>query len=576
MGRKRIFKNYFPRVRVHHLSIFMHDKDGNLFMSEEQLKKCLAAHEGGYASFAYILHNLDNYDAEAVYQHGEKNRKTFIERLKILSDAKGLEKDETTESGYVYDEELEKKAHEYADACFPEIAINQTKPAHWHVILTFTAARGLDEVARWFKGLNGQTLEPNFNEGKTGKGAAESAWLYLVHAHHPKKYQYDRADVVASFDYETQIEEQIATEERHSKYHIDADIFNDVVDEVAHGLPLREAMKKVSYPVYFQREHIFERARKYYVTFVQPMPSVRQVYYVESEGIDSDHGRGGLGKTACTHALAKQLAAQYGADITKPVSELNEYIFIAGDAKVFLQDYDGQPILIINEINGQDFKRACKGVNGVKELLDPFPERKALDKKHGSVVCTAKYIIMNGIQSFDAFLKDLAASLTIDGVTQASEESVKEQFDRRIWAVIKLLQDSVSVMSSNYMELWINRGLFENTPERRLLTSIGTVRANFQQIRSRTSGEAQHQIEGQILEPLTKRIMAAEDAHSTGKKITDPKDLPEDLLRMGEFVDENELHPPMTQEEFDRMWEDADVERDQLAFIDEDDTLPFG
>lgn len=578
MGRKKIFKNYFPRMRVHHLVIYMFDKNGKLYMTEEQLQKCISAHEGGYASFAYVLHDMDSYDAEAVYQHGEKNRKTFIERLRILSDAKGLPKDETTESGYAHDEELEKKAQEYADACFPSIAVNQKKPAHWHVILTFTDARELDAIARWFKGLNGETLEPNYNEGKSGKGAAESAWLYLVHAHHPKKHQYDKAAVVASFDYETQIEDQIALEERHSKYHIDADIFNDVIEEVANGLPLKEAMKKVSSPVYFQRQQIFERARKYYVMNVQPMPPHRQVYYIESDGLDADHGKGGLGKTACAHALAKQLAAQYGADITKPVSELNDFIYIAGDAKVFLQEYDGQPILIINEINGQDFKRACKGVNGVKELLDPFPERKALDKKHGSVVCTAKYIIMNGIQSFNAFLKDLAASLTVDGVTQASEESVQEQFERRIWAVIRLIQDTVSVMRSDYMELKVNRGLFENTPEQRLLTSIGIVRANFQQIRSQTSGEAQYQIEGQVLEPLTKRIKAADVAHSVKKKITKPEELPDHLLRMGEIVDENEVYPPMDMEEWEAI--KAEEERKQAEwrakyYDDDDEPLPF-
>ena len=102
MGRKKIFKNYFPRMRVHHLVIYMFDKNGRLYMSEEQLKKCISAHDGGYASFAYILHDMDTYDAEAVYQHSEKNRKTFIERLRILRDAKGLERDETTESGFVH------------------------------------------------------------------------------------------------------------------------------------------------------------------------------------------------------------------------------------------------------------------------------------------------------------------------------------------------------------------------------------------------------------------------------------------------------------------------------------------
>ena len=113
------------------------------------------AHDGGFSTASFALHDKDVYDAEAVYQHGEKNHKTYIETLQVLSFAKGLEKDETQESGFVYDAELSKKAQEYADEQFPAITMGTPKPAHWHVILTFGTNRGADEIARWFKGLNG-------------------------------------------------------------------------------------------------------------------------------------------------------------------------------------------------------------------------------------------------------------------------------------------------------------------------------------------------------------------------------------------------------------------------------------
>lgn len=529
MGRKSKFKIFYGRGAVHHLCIFMTDKNGNLFMSREQLIKCIMAHDGGFSTASFALHDKDVYDAEAVYQHGEKNHKTYIETLQVLSFAKGLEKDETQESGFVYDAELSKKAQEYADEQFPAITMGTPKPAHWHVILTFSTNRGADEIARWFKGLNGKTLEPNWNELKKGRGAAESAWLYLIHHNHPKKAQYDKTDVWASFDYVNGIEEQIRLMQAHEKYHIDADSFNDVIEEVMHGLPLKDAMARVSGARYMQRESLFKNARRWYVENESPMPLFREVFYVDSEGMDSDHGKGGLGKSACAKAFAKQLAREFGADVSKNINDLQDFIFIAGDADVFLQEYDGQPVLLIDEINGVDFKRACKGVNGVKALLSPFPERKNLNKKYGSVVCSAKYIVINGIQSFEAFKKSLAEGSKINGVQQDSEESVKEQFDRRFWGHIHIIDASQT-------EYWVNRGLFDNTPEQNVMEMIARVNVSFQRIASQTTGGAQAQIEGRVLRPLLEEVAHSQETHAKDNKIDNPDDLPADLLAMGELV----------------------------------------
>lgn len=529
MKKKKKFRgNYYPRARVHHLTIYMKDRDGELFMTSDQLKKCLADHDH-YETYACILHDRDVYDAEAVYEHSEKNRKTYIERLRVLSDAKGIEEDETTESGYKEDADLMAKAKEYADEQFPPIERGQVKPAHWHVVLSFTQARGADEIARWFKGLNGKTLEPNWNEVKTGRGAVESAWLYLIHKNHPKKFQYSASDVFASFDYSTDIQKQIELAEKHERYHVSSDLIDDVVEEVLQGLSLNDAKKKIAGSVYIKKKKIFEDARRDYVMNRMPMPLMRQVYYVDSEGLDEDHGKGNLGKSACSKALAKQLAREFGADMSKSVTDLQEYIFTAGDAKVFLQDYDGQPILLIDEINATDFKRACKGVNGVKALLSPYPERKSLDKKHGSVVCAAKYIIMNGIQSFEAFKRDLAKPMKVDGIEQESEESVKEQFDRRFWG-------NIHIVDVSNIEFWINRGLFDNAPElQQVMQMIGRVNAHFGKIASGTTGPAQAHIEQKVLQPLLAKIESTQGREQT--KISEIEDLTDEFLSMGEVIE---------------------------------------
>ena len=525
MARKRVRSGtWYPSARVHHLTMFVYDKQGNLATPESRIIECLQKHAGGYASYAYALHDKDVYDAQTKFEYEEKNKKTYIERYKLLAIAAGVAEDETTETGYMHSAAIDAHAHAYADDQFPQIEAGQLKPPHWHLILTFTHNRYVDEVARWFD------LEPNWNESKTGRGAAESAWTYLVHGHHPNKYQYDPGDVRASFDYKVDLEQRIEKEIRHERYAIDAYDLNDILEEVSiKGLSLREAQERVTIAVYLRNKTLFENARKEYVLRYAPMPLFREVFYVESEGIDADHGKGGLGKTVCSKAFAKQLAREFGADISKHISDLQEYIYTAGDAKVFLQEYDAQPILLIDEINGADFKRALKGVNGVKSLLDPFPERKSMDKKHGSVVCTAKYIIINGIQSFEAFKRDLASEMFIDGIMQQSEMPVKEQFDRRFWGNIRII-------NSSEIEFWANRGLFENTPEKGIMEMISRVRANFHQIALATTGEARARIEGQVLQPMLVEVEKSQTAHAVREKISNPDELPEELLRMGEVI----------------------------------------
>lgn len=531
MGRKKKFKIKYPRARVHHLSIFQYDKNGDLFITAEKIKECIEAHAGGYETYSFILHDSDVYNGDDCCEYAEKNKIVFIQRLQVLSDAKGLPKDETTESGFVYDEELEEKAHEYADSIFPPILPGTPKKPHFHVVLTFTQARALDEVARWFKGRNNIALDPNWNEAKNGHGAAENAWLYLVHARDKKKFQYNKEDVVASFDYIEELEKNIKKHEDHEKYNISKGDFNDVVALVMHGMSKKEAMAMVSDAEYMKNESVFERARKWYILNEAPMPFHREVFYVDSEGIDDDHGKGGLGKSACAKAFAKQLAAEFGADMSKNINDLQEYVFIAGDKDVFLQDYDGQPVLLVDEINGVDFKVACRGVNGVKALLAPFPERKSFNKKHGSVICTAKYIVINGIESFEKFKTSLAQSATIGGVKQESEESVKEQFDRRFWG-------NIHIVNASEVEFWINRGLFDKVPqEKQLMEMIARRNVSFSAIASSTVGEAQAYLEEKALRPLLDEVDKANINHASDNKVSNIDSIPPELLCMGEIVE---------------------------------------
>lgn len=528
MGRRKI-KNgnvKYPSARVHHMTLWVYDREGNLITPESKIKEVLSKHTGGFLTYAYILHDADQYSAEDVYEREEKNRVCSNNRYSVLADVADLASDPSSPTGFVEDEGLRSKAQAYADEIFPKITEGDIKPHHWHLVFTFGVNRKIDEIARWFG------IDPNWNEAKIGRSAAPNAWMYLVHANDKNKHPYVAEDVRSSFDYVSDLQEMLDKNRRHEQY-ASADAFeiNDILTEVGErGMTINEVKQRIGSAVYYRNQTLFEKARKDYVLNHAPMPLFREVFYVESEGIDEDHGRGGLGKSVCAKALARSLAKEFGADTTKDVNDLQSYIYIAGDAKVFLQEYDGQPILMIDEISGVDMKRALKGVNGVKSLLAPFPERKAYDKKHGSVVCTSKYIVINGIQSLRKFIRELAGEAVVDGVKQESELSVEEQFWRRIWAQIKII-------NSSELEFWANRGLFENAGDRTLLEMIGRVRVNFKELASRTTGEAQCYLEGKILEPVLLEVEKSQTAHAVEEKISDINALPEDLLVMGEVID---------------------------------------
>ena len=92
MARRKRLKIGYLRARVMHAVIFMAGTDGTLKMTKEQLESILKKHNGGYTSYAFILHDKDKYSAQSVYENQELNKKTYKERYQILADAKGLER----------------------------------------------------------------------------------------------------------------------------------------------------------------------------------------------------------------------------------------------------------------------------------------------------------------------------------------------------------------------------------------------------------------------------------------------------------------------------------------------------
>lgn len=574
MARRKRLKIGYLRARVMHAVIFMAGTDGTLKMTKEQLESILKKHNGGYTSYAFILHDKDKYSAQSVYENQELNKKTYKERYQILADAKGLEREEESELGFVFDDDISQRAQVYADEQFPKIEEGQKKPAHWHVILNFANSRDIGEVARWFKLLDGTELEPNWIEIKTGRGAVESAWLYLVHHNDKTKYQYDKNDVFASFDYLEKLKDEVEKIERNKRFEVDPFEVKALIEQVAvDGLKLERAKEILGFGVYVDYKAKFEAARAEYVNNL-PMPIERQVYYVESKGLDESHGRGGVGKSAIAKGFAKYLAGKCGADVSLSFDELKDFIFVAGNKNVFVQNYDGQPVLFIDEINAIDLKVACNGVASVKTMLDPFPVNQDMNIKYGSKKITAQYIVINGIQTLEKFKEDLATS----SMGEEAETDQMEQFDRRFWG-------SIRVIDGRNVEYWINRGLFDDMPDlQNQLMKVAMVRTNIQRIASKTTGFARAKLEADTLRPLLDKIDERSERKKDREMISEIEDLDETFDDIGiivqdefeEFVEYTDEDGNMyTQDEFNYHMEKWIDEQEMKCNNNDDECLPF-
>lgn len=261
-----------------------------------------------------------------------------------------------------------------------------------------------------------------------------------------------------------------------------------------------------------------ERWRNDYVSKRCPLPPMRQTFYIEAES-----AQGGEGKSVCTHALAKLLASEYGADVSKPYYELNDYIFNCNDSKVAMQHYDGQPIIVLNEMKAGDMMVAFGGRRGVKELLDPFQESKSsYNVKFGDCCVVARYIIINGIQSSEEFKDQLAKAKDVNDDT--SEDKAMKQFNRRIWGGIKIIDDEqIAIM---FQMKWL-----DPTAEKYRYEEICRLRTNWARLREKYTGQALYDCSKQRLQPLIDKIDETYEMYRDENKISSSDDiLDEDLI----------------------------------------------
>lgn len=541
---KKDNKEKIPRARTMWFCTNCYAVNGDEILTFEKAKDICLMHGDKIERYGIGLHDKDEHDEESISERDSHRKRTYMEIYKKLAKSRGVKESEADESGYVYDAYCEQEAHKWSYFYYPVKAVGDHKEMHVHVVLQFKTNRALNEIAKWFG------IPMNMIDIVPGHGGFERCAQYLVHKKQPEKFQYNPNDIFANFNYIEWLDNQAAKDILHEKYHMHIDDINDIVNKVANeGLSLREVEEMVSSPVFLRNRKLFRDARDSYIYNHMDMPPIRHTFYVDAP-VNTNSG---MGKSIATKALCKQFAREYGADITKDLGQLKDYIYKAGGKGVAFQRYDGQPIIYIDDREAIDMLMEFGGHDGVKNLLERFPEKESTNIKFGDTVIVAKYIVINGIQHFTDFVNGLNGSYTTkDGVAVASDKDLG-QYTRRITGIVQIMENDI-------VEFLFNKGILKGTREFEQYESIKIQTMNYQRLVEKLSGDARAQIETKSFDKLVEETKAVEER--LNDKITEVDKIPDEFKNYGEAISPSDLF----QEQLDKYIDEHAEEQIQEMF----------
>lgn len=481
-------KKKSKRVRICWFACRRQNDEGKVLITEEKILSALMSHKT-IESYAYILHNKDtvtSYDLEA-------------------------------------DD----------DGQYDDCKVGDAKPAHFHVVMQLSSPMSITSISSWF-GIPEHLICFNKTRGK--RDSFLDMVAYFTHEFEiveKEKYVYPRTEVaVGGLRADTiwkDVDFIYKKREQHRRYKVSTDLINDLIEEVANnGMLLEDAKEELGSAVYLRNEKYFKLARSKYVNEKMPMPGLRTVFYIDSEGgSNKSFGKGGRGKTVCTHALAKQFAREFGANPTDSYDELirRHIVYEIGDKNVAVQRYDGEPIMILNEMDAYEMINVF-GRKGTKELLDSFPSRREVNIKYGSTVILAKYIIINGIERYDTFIKGLAG---IYG-DRAEEDHDLSQYYRRFFS-------HITIVNERYMNMFFTKGLLDGTEEYREYYAIEHVYAPFRESLLNYQSDVVNMIADKTYKPVIDKAKEYEEKMIGKNKLGIDSPEAKELLRK---IDENQ------------------------------------
>ncbi|MCQ2387973.1 MAG: hypothetical protein MJ066_05990, partial [Clostridia bacterium] len=246
----------------------------------------------------------------------------------------------------------------------------------------------------------------------------------------------------------------------HNEKYVDETQMKFYCEQIESGSVSVDTIKrKIGSYNFTKYERYINEARQRYIRNVAPMPFPRSNFYIEAEKDTDTNSKSGMGKSVFAKCLACVLAKEFGADENMSFEDLvkNKYVYVLGDTKVKLQNYDGEPILFIDDLSNKDLKDMF-GHKIIKNLFDEFPVRFDIDRKYGYCCVISKYIIINGIEDFDVFANGLMGRYKDKNGEEVNADKDTTQMFRRFIAHFK-------VVNENNIDIYWNKGILQRTRE---------------------------------------------------------------------------------------------------------------
>lgn len=260
----------------------------------------------------------------------------------------------------------------------------QKKP-HWHIVIQFKTPQFLKFVAKWFG------IAENYVDIPKGRNAFIQCVKYLTHEDKKQqesgKFLYPDSEVFSNFNFREELENYAKNEIYKGGKGKKLELREKVLKE---GLKLSE----IDSADYVNDISTLQLCRKEYLRNFARMPDTRINFYIQ--------GGSGAGKSFSSRALAKSLIDPFDE------KKEEEVFFVAGQGASMFQGYDGQPVVIFDDIRSWDLLNYYnKSASAIFNLFDIIPSKSEQNIKFGSIKLINTYFIVNGMQPFEEFVNDI-------------------------------------------------------------------------------------------------------------------------------------------------------------------------
>ncbi|MDW8745662.1 Rep family protein [Streptococcus suis] len=299
---------------------------------------------------------------------------------------------------------------------------------HIHIVLQFDSARSLNNIAKL---LNQpvQCLE-------AWRGSVNNAYSYLVHHTQSasNKHIYDPKEVVADFDYIELLEKIRQNVTKQSKIN-DSVIINNLLDLLYEGaISKKEIEQKLSGSQYAKAKAKIEAV---YLKQLENRASEWQKELREKNEksiVIWLFGKAGTGKTRLARHYAKQF---------------NEIYFITGSIRDPFQNYQLEPVIILDELRPHQFD-----YSDLLKLFDPYNEQVMASSRYFDKPIMANiFVITSPYSPYDFFL-ELRKSRHINAQVDSYQ-----QLMRRLTLVLEVSKQFIEMYNyDKHLGLFLKNG----------------------------------------------------------------------------------------------------------------------